>query len=40
MLYLNYLVLPNSQDKLLVEDEPLTDVFELREMVKSFILNT
>ena len=29
----------NSQDKLLVEDEPLTDVFELREMVKSFILN-
>ena len=32
-------ILANSQDKLLVEDEPLTDVFELREMVKSFILN-
>ena len=24
---------------LLVEDEPLTDVFELKEMVKSFVLN-
>jgi len=32
-------ILANSQDKLLVEDEPLSDVFELREMVKSFILN-
>ena len=32
-------ILANSQDKLLVEDEPLNDVFELREMVKSFILN-
>ena len=32
-------ILANSQDKLLVEDEPLTDVFELREIVKSFILN-
>tara|TARA_A100000164_G_C21844469_1_gene741796 strand:- start:294 stop:932 length:639 start_codon:yes stop_codon:yes gene_type:complete len=32
-------ILANSQDKLLVEDEPLTDVFELKEMVKSFVLN-
>ena len=32
-------ILANSQDKLLVEDEPLTDVKELREMVKTFILN-
>tara|TARA_B100001057_G_scaffold13732_1_gene12962 strand:- start:74200 stop:74835 length:636 start_codon:yes stop_codon:yes gene_type:complete len=32
-------ILANSQDRLLVEDEPLNDVFELREMVKSFILN-
>ena len=29
----------NSNDQLLVEDEPLTDVTELREMIKSFILN-
>ena len=29
-------ILANSQDKLLVEDEPLTDVFELKEMVKKF----
>lgn len=32
-------ILANSQDKLLVEDEPLLDVTELREMVKIFILN-
>ena len=32
-------ILANSQDKLLVEDEPLTDVFELKEMVISFVLN-
>ena len=32
-------ILANSQDKLLVEDEPLTDVTELKEMVKTFILN-
>lgn len=32
-------ILANSQDKLLVEDEPLTDVTELRDMVKNFILN-
>ncbi|PIB36142.1 hypothetical protein BFP72_12425 [Reichenbachiella sp. 5M10] len=29
----------NSLDKLLVEDEPLTDVTELRGMIKDFILN-
>ena len=29
-------ILANSQDKLLVEDEPLSDVTELREMVKYF----
>ncbi|MEC7895038.1 MAG: biopolymer transporter ExbD [Bacteroidota bacterium] len=32
-------ILANSQDKLLVEDEPLLDVTDLREMVKIFILN-
>lgn len=32
-------VLINSQDKLLVEDAPLTDVSELREMVKTFVSN-
>ena len=32
-------ILANSQDKLLVEDEPLSDVTELRDMVKNFILN-
>ena len=32
-------ILANSQDKLLVEDEPLSDVTELREMVKNFVLN-
>ena len=32
-------ILANSQDKLLVEDEPLTDVYELQELVKIFILN-
>ena len=32
-------ILANSQDKLLVEDEPLLDVNDLREMVKIFILN-
>lgn len=29
----------NSLDKLLVEDEPLTDVSELKDMIKDFILN-
>jgi len=32
-------ILANSNDQLLVEDEPLTDVTELREMIKAFILN-
>lgn len=32
-------ILANSQDNLLVEDEPLNDVKELKEMVKKFILN-
>ena len=32
-------ILANSQDKLLVEEEPLTDVYELQELVKIFILN-
>lgn len=32
-------ILANSQDRLLVEDEPLEDVRELKEMVKKFILN-
>lgn len=32
-------VLINSQDRLLVEDEPLTDVSALREMVKTFVTN-
>ncbi len=32
-------VLINSQDRLLVEDEPLTDVSALRNMVKEFVSN-
>ena len=32
-------ILVNSQDRLLVEDEPLGDVTELRGMVKDFVLN-
>lgn len=32
-------ILANSQDRLLVEDEPLEDVGELKEMVKTFVLN-
>src|SRR5690606_36478298 len=32
-------VLINSQDKLLVEDEPLTDITQLRDMVKEFVTN-
>lgn len=32
-------ILANSQDALLVEDEPLQDVTELKEMIKSFVLN-
>ena len=35
-IYLKYLL---TQDRLLVEDEPLEDVNALREMVKTFILN-
>lgn len=32
-------ILVNSSDRILVEDEPLTDVTELRTMVKEFVLN-
>ena len=32
-------ILVNSQDRLLVEDEPLNDVNELKGMVKDFVLN-
>lgn len=32
-------ILANSQDRLLVEDEPMEDVTELREMIKKFVLN-
>lgn len=32
-------ILVNSSDRILVEDEPLTDVTELRSMVKEFVLN-
>jgi len=32
-------VLVNSQDRLLVEEEPLNDVRKLRKMVKEFVLN-
>jgi len=32
-------ILVNSSDRILVEDEPLTDITELRSMVKEFILN-
>ncbi|MDQ3392665.1 MAG: biopolymer transporter ExbD [Bacteroidota bacterium] len=32
-------VLVNSQDRLLVEDEPMEDVSRIRPMVKEFILN-
>lgn len=32
-------ILANSQDRLLVEDEPLEDVTELKEMIKKFVLN-
>lgn len=32
-------ILVNSSDRILVEDEPLTDITELRFMVKEFILN-
>lgn len=32
-------ILVNSSDRILVEDEPLTDVKELRTMVKDFVLN-
>ena len=32
-------ILANSQDRLLVEDEPLADVTELKEMVKKFVVN-
>jgi len=34
-----FVVLINSQDRLLVEDEPLNDVSELKGMVKDFLLN-
>jgi hypothetical protein len=29
----------NSSDRILVEDEPMTDVTQLREMTKEFVLN-
>ncbi len=32
-------VLVNSSDRILVEDEPLTDVTQIREMAKEFVLN-
>lgn len=32
-------ILANSQDRLLVEDEPLEDVTELKDMIKQFVLN-
>lgn len=32
-------ILVNSQDRLLVEDEPLADVTELKGMIKDFVLN-
>lgn len=32
-------VLVNSQDKLLVEDEPLEDISKIKGMVKTFVLN-
>jgi len=32
-------ILANSQDRLLVEDEPLQDVTELKDMVKEFVIN-
>ena len=32
-------ILANSQDRLLVEDEPLEDVSEIKDMVKEFVLN-
>lgn len=34
-----FTVLVNSQDRILVEDEPLNDVKQLRGMVKEFVLN-
>lgn len=32
-------ILANSQDRLLVEDEPLQDPTEIKDMVKEFVLN-
>lgn len=32
-------ILVNSSDRILVEDEPLTDITEIRMMVKEFVLN-
>ena len=32
-------ILVNSSDRILVEDEPLTDVTEIRMMVKEFVMN-
>ncbi len=32
-------ILVNSSDRILVEDEPLTDVTKLRSMVKEFVMN-
>jgi biopolymer transport protein ExbD len=34
-----YKILVNSQDKILIEDEPVTDLSGLREEVKAFVLN-
>lgn len=32
-------ILVNSQDKILVEDEPMTDISQLKDKVKKFVLN-
>ena len=34
-----YKILVNSSDKILIEDEPVTDITGLREQVKEFVLN-
>lgn len=34
-----FTILVNSQDRLLVEDEPLGDVTQMKDMVKDFVLN-
>ena len=34
-----FTILVNSQDRLLVEEEPLSDVTQMKDMVKDFVLN-